>query len=67
MKGVKQLANSICGYFLMYCLNFVPVLISLTALIIKEMQLGAKYTNSLYSGGIIGSIAFLIVGVPSKG
>ena len=56
MKGVKQLAIRIWGYFLIHLTNFVPLPTNLIRLIIKEIKTGVKYANSRYSAGIMGSI-----------
>ena len=58
IKGEKQHASKSCGYFLMWCLIFGKVPFKLIPLATKETKLGTKYTNTLYSAGITGSIIF---------
>ena len=61
IKGEKQHASKSWGCFLMWCLMFGKVPFKRIPLITKETKLGIKYTNSLYSGGKIGSIIFSII------
>ena len=57
-KGEKQHASKSWGCFLMWGLMFGKVFFKRIPLTTKETKLGIKYTNSLYSGGKIGSIIF---------